>query len=108
MGYNGANQRGDSMSEEQVLDFGMRLRQLREDRGLSRSALAKKLGVSKETVYRYESNIQSPSLERTKHIAVILRTSIDYTLKLPGLSKEQRDTLSLFLRVFVNNKLPEK
>ena len=53
------------MTDNQVYDFGIRLRQLREERGLSRTALAKKLGVSKETIYRYENNVQSPSLERT-------------------------------------------
>ena len=96
------------MSNEQVYDFGVRLRQLREERGLSRSAFARKLGVSTETVYRYENNIQAPSLERTKQIAIILRTSIDYlvgldnqyTLKIPVLTKEQRDALTHFLRAF--------
>ena len=73
------------MNNDQVYDFGVRLRQIREDRGLSRTALAKKLGVSKETVYRYENNIQSPSLDRTKQIAVTLRTSVDY---LVGLDNE--------------------
>ncbi len=100
---------------EQVYDFGIRLRQLREERGLSRTALAKKLGVSKETVYRYENNVQVPSLDRTKQIAVILRTSIDYlvgldnqyTLKFPDLSKEQRNALNLFLRVFVDKQTHE-
>lgn len=102
------------MSDDQVYDFGMRLRQLREERGISRPAFAKKLGVSKETVYRYENNIQSPSLERTIQIAVILRTSVDYlvgldneyTLKFPHLTKEQRNALNLFLRAFVENSLP--
>lgn len=101
------------MNDEQVYDFGIRLRQLREDRGLSRAAFAKKLGVSKETVYRYENNVQIPSLDRTKQMAIILRTSIDYlvgldnqyTLKFPNLSKEQRNTLNLFLRVFVDNQI---
>lgn len=41
------------MSDNQVYDFGIRLRQLREERGLSRKALAKKLEVSEETIYRY-------------------------------------------------------
>lgn len=103
------------MNSEQVYDFGIRLRQLREERGLSRTALAKKLGVSKETVYRYENNVQVPSLDRTKQIAVILRTSIDYlvgldnqyTLKFPELSKEQRNALNLFLRVFVDKQAHE-
>ena len=104
------------MSNEQVYDFGVRLRQLREERGLSRSAFARKLGVSTETVYRYENNIQAPSLERTKQIAIILRTSIDYlvgldnqyTLKIPGLTKEQRDALTHFLRAFSDKQFYEK
>ena len=103
------------MNNEQVYDFGIRLRQLREERGLSRTALAKKLGVSKETVYRYENNVQVPSLDRTKQIAVILRTSIDYlvgldnqyTLKFSDFSKEQRNALNLFLRVFVDKQTHE-
>jgi len=99
------------MNDNPVYDFGIRLSQLRKDRGLSRAALAKKLGVSKESIYRYENNIQSPSLDRTKQIAVILRTSIDYlvgldneyTVKFPFMTKEQREALNLFLRVFVGD-----
>lgn len=100
---------GVLMAEEVIYDFGIRLRQLREDRGLSQAALAKKLGVVPQTVYRYENNLQSPSLERTKQIAVILRTSIDYlvgldnnyTIAFPALTTEQRKALSTFLQVFV-------
>lgn len=100
------------MGSEQVYDFGVRLRQTREDRGLSRTALAKKLGVSKETIYRYENNIQSPSLDRTKQLAVTLRISVDYLLgldneysvKFSGLSKEQHDALNQFLRAFVKTE----
>ena len=100
------------MSEEIIYDFGVRLRQLRENRGFSQAAFAKKLGVSQQTVYRYESNLQSPSLERTKQIAVILRTSIDYlvglddnyTVKLPALTAEQRNALNTFLQVFVDGQ----
>ena len=79
------------MDNELIYDFGLRLRRLREARGLSRAALAAKLGVSKETIYRYENNVQDPSLDRAKHLAIILHTSLDYlvgldhvyTLKLP-------------------------
>ena len=100
------------MGSEQVYDFGVRLGQTREDRGLSRTALAKKLGASKETIYRYENNIQSPSLDRTKQLAVTLRISVDYLLgldneysvKFSGLSKEQHDALNQFLRAFVKTE----
>ena len=100
------------MPDENVYDFGIRIRRLRTERKITRAALAKRLEVSTETIYRYENNIQTPSLERAKQIAVILHTSLDYltgleddyTVKLPGLSKEQREALNDFLRVFVEIK----
>ena len=100
------------MPDENVYDFGLRIRRLRTERKITRAALAKRLEVSTETIYRYENNIQTPSLERAKQIAVILHTSLDYltgledayTVKLPGLSKEQREALNDFLRVFVDIK----
>lgn len=100
------------MPNEAVYDFGFRIRQLRQERKISRAAFARRLGVSTETVYRYENNIQTPSLDRAKQIAVVLHTSLDYltglddayTVKLPGLSGEQREVLSEFLRVFAEVK----
>lgn len=100
------------MPDENIYDFGFRIRRLRTERKITRAALAKRLEVSTETIYRYENNIQTPSLERAKQIAVILHTSLDYlmgledayTIKLPGLSKEQRAVLNDFLRVFVEIK----
>lgn len=99
------------MDDDQIYDFGMRLRQLRKDRGMSRAALAKKLGVSKETVYRYENNIQNPSLDRTRQLAIILKTSVDYlvgldneyTVKFPTMTKEQHHALNLFLQAFIKD-----
>ena len=91
------------MSDTEVYDFGLRLRQLREARKISRKAFAKKLGVSKETIYRYESNVQTPSLDRTKQMATILQTSMDYLVGFsddPGLTREQRKALEQFLLAF--------
>lgn len=97
------------MDNEMIYDFGYRLRQLREDMKLSRAELAK-LGVSKETIYRYENNIQDPSLDRAKQIAVILHTSLDYLvgldhtymIRLPAMTEKQKSVLQEFLREFVS------
>lgn len=43
------------MKEKNV--FSSRLRILRENKKLSQSALAKKIGVTKSTIYRYEKII---------------------------------------------------
>lgn len=94
-------------------DFGLRLRQLREEKHLSRASLAKKLEVSPETIYRYENNIQTPSLERAKQMALLLHTSLDYlvglddapTIRLPTLSDQQHTVLQEFLAAFTPPKL---
>ena len=93
---------------DDVFDFGLRLRQLREDQGMSRATLAKKLGVSTETIYRYENNLQDPALNRVKQLAGIFQTSMDYlvgldhhyTIKLPQLTEKQRKLLLEFIREF--------
>ena len=50
------------MGSGQVFDFGLRLRKLRENKHLSQEELGKRVGVTKGSIYRYENNVQSPSL----------------------------------------------
>ena len=64
------------MSADGVFDFGLRLRRLRKDRGMSRASLAKRLDVRKETVYRYEDNLQDPALNRMKRNNGLRSTSL--------------------------------
>ena len=98
-----------SIDTDEVYDFGFRLKQLRQEHKLSQEGLAKKLKISKETVYRYESNVQEPSLKRVIKIAQILNTSLDYLaglddcapIRISGLTTEQRAALDEFIRVFV-------
>lgn len=97
---------------ELAYDFGLRLKKLRDAKGLSQKELAQKLGVSKGTVYRYENNTQSPSLENAAKLALLLDTSLDYlaglenalTIQLPDLNEEERNALLEFIRIFVQKK----
>lgn len=95
-----------------VYDFGLRLKKLRQERKLSQDGLAKRLGVSKETVYRYESNVQEPSLKRAKQMAQILGTSLDYlvglddvlTVKVSCLTREECEALNEFIRAIEHTR----
>lgn len=97
---------------ELAYDFGLRLKKLRDAKRLSQKELAQKLGVSKGTVYRYENNTQSPSLENAAKLALLLDTSLDYlaglenalTIQLPDLNEEERNALMEFIRIFVQKK----
>lgn len=54
------------MDNEMIYDFGYRLRQLREDMKLSRAELAKKLGVSKETICCFANKLRKIFIQSAK------------------------------------------
>ena len=60
--------------------FGMKLKKLREDRGMSQTELGNKIGVSGSTVSAYEKSRKYPTLETFAKICSILKVSSDYLL----------------------------
>ena len=58
--------------------FGDRLRELRNERGLSQKALAVELGYSPSTIALYELGQRQPDLEMLKHIAAFFTVTMDY------------------------------
>ena len=62
------------------------MRKLRRDQGLSQTELARKAGLSRASVQRYEANDTTPSVDRIAKIAQALGTTID---NLIGDTKEE-------------------
>lgn len=97
------------MREREAFDFGLRLQKLRKLKKLSQKDLGARIGVSKGTIYRYESNTQEPTLENAVKLALTLGTSLDYlvgldhemTVRIPDMPEEKRTVLLEFLRLFV-------
>lgn len=97
--------------DEEVYDFGLRLKQLRIGKRLTQKQLAKIIDVKPETISRYENNVLTPTLETAIKLAVNLSTSLDYlvgidntfTLRLSGLSKKQIAAITTFIRDFTSN-----
>lgn len=58
--------------------FGDRLKELREDMGLSQDDLAEILGVKQSTISSYETNAILPSLDIAVKIADYFSVSLDY------------------------------
>ncbi|MDR3986190.1 MAG: helix-turn-helix transcriptional regulator, partial [Dysosmobacter sp.] len=98
------------MGSGQVFDFGLRLRKLRENKHLSQEELGKRVGVTKGSIYRYENNVQSPSLETARKLAVVLGTTLDnlagledgVVIRLPNLSEAEEAALREFIRRFIS------
>lgn len=60
--------------------FSLKLKELREDKGLSQQALAMKLNISQSTVGMWESGKREPNFETVKQIADFFKVSVDYLL----------------------------
>ena len=60
--------------------FALRLKELREKKGLSQKAFSAKLGVSQSTVGMWESQKREPNFETTEKIANFFGVSTDYLL----------------------------
>jgi len=58
--------------------FSYRLKQLREDLGITQDELAKMLNLTQSTIAYYESGRKMPTLENAIIITKIFDTSLDY------------------------------
>ena len=59
-------------------EFSVRLRKLRERRGMSRRALAECCGISKNMISRYERGGRVPDINVATEIADFFEVSLDY------------------------------
>lgn len=80
-----------------MYDFGITLKNLRKEKGLTQKELGSKLNVTEATICKYENNTAMPPFETVRSLAAILNVSLDvlygnepsHTLSLHGLSNEQ-------------------
>jgi len=77
----------------------MRLKELREQRGLSQKQVSEVLGCSSVTYLRYENGTHDPSIETLINLADFFGVSIDYMVGRPemnGADPNDAAILSLF------------
>jgi transcriptional regulator with XRE-family HTH domain len=70
-----------------VMEIGNRLKERREDKGLTQQQLGELVNVSDATINRYERNLREPGIETIKLLAKVLDCTSDYLL---GLSSQPR------------------
>lgn len=59
-------------------NYGQRIKELREERGLSLMALAKEIGVSDTAICKWENQIAEPKLSSIVRLADFFNCSTDY------------------------------
>ena len=65
-----------------ILNVAHRIQYLREKNGLTQTALAKRLGISRSAVNSWEMSLSSPSLANIIEMTKIFNVSADYILTL--------------------------
>lgn len=63
-----------------MIDFGTRLSILRNERGLSQEEFGGKIGLSRNSIYNYETGKRTPSIEDLVKIADFFNVSYDFLL----------------------------
>lgn len=97
-----------------MFDFGLRIRELRQQNQWTLEMLGNKIGRSKSVVSNYENNTAIPPLEILTHLAVLFNVSLDYLvgidktemLSVDGLSEEQKKVLYALVKEFKSKPGP--
>jgi transcriptional regulator with XRE-family HTH domain len=91
-----------------MYDLGLRLREVRLQRGLTQKGLAKRINKSVSAISSYESNAQMPPLDVLISIATVLNVSLDYlvdfsitpTYSTAGFTIQQKEVIELLFSEF--------
>ncbi len=73
----------------------MRLKEIREDLGISQKKLAELLNVSPSNVYNYENGRTEPSTEMLRNISRCLNVSVDYLIGNEDVSTSIKESYEL-------------
>lgn len=76
----GWSRRGTGIGGMVTMEFGEKLKQLREEKGMTQQKIADKLYVTRQAVSRWECGARYPDLLTAKKIAEILEVSVDEML----------------------------
>ncbi len=63
-----------------MVEFALRVRQLRKDKHLTQAQVASRIGVTPSMVSSYETDIRLPSYEVMMKLADVFGVSVDYLL----------------------------
>ena len=80
------------------MSLSEKLCQLRTQNGLSQSALAEKLGVSRQTVSKWESGMAKPELDKLVALSELFHVSLDLLMKNDAVPRAMVELDRLVLR----------
>lgn len=91
-----------------MVDFGIKIRELRKKKGLTQQQLAELVGVTKAMISAYETSMRYPSYDILIKFTRIFRVTSDYLLgiapvkyfDIDGLTESQAEAISNIIAEF--------
>ena len=88
-----------------MFDFGLRIKELRQQHRLFQEQLGRKVDRSKSVISSYENNLKIPPLEVLTQMAIVFNVSLDYLvgidknqmLSVEGLSDQQKQIVQTII-----------
>lgn len=77
-----------------IMNFAMRLRELREENNLTQGAIASILNLTKANISKYELGRLQPNIETLKLLSDYFNVSIDYLIGVTNIKKVESNYLS--------------
>lgn len=74
------NQRNKITGKGVIMEFSVRLKELRVDNDMSQTELAEKLNLKASAISKYEKGITQPSIDTLKNLAEIFSVTVDYLI----------------------------
>ena len=74
------NQRNLITGKGVIMEFSVRLKELRVDNDMSQTELAEKLNLKASAISKYEKGITQPSIDTLKSLAEIFSVTVDYLI----------------------------
>lgn len=69
------------------MQYAQKLKEAREDKDMTQTEVANKIGTTQQQIYKYENGKQEMTINRLKEFCQLYEVSADYILGLPkGLS----------------------
>lgn len=90
------------------MDFGQRLKNIRNSRNMTQAELGQKLNVTNVSISGYESGTRSPDPETLLKIADIFHVSVDYLLGKTDEKLDLKDLLQNDVMTYGGSDLTEK
>lgn len=95
-------------SEKKQSDFGQRLKELRQKKGLTQAELAEASGMSRRMIVHYESYVKMPPTNKIKKIAEAMGVSSDDLIGIQKSSSKNKKEPELSYKLMKKLKVVEE